>query len=134
MADNQYQHGIGMFGDVKGSYGRYAVGPQVNNLSQQFNNIESVEEKQRRRFKRKRESGFVGNGYSLWNYPYMIGAVGAGTIIQTHDDPDKDADDMKDQTQQATGDTGTAPITSGMAEGGTAGGADVTGASGGGMP
>lgn len=134
MGLNQYQHGIGMFGDVKGSYGRYAVGPQVNNLSSQFDAAHDVEEQQRRRFKRKRESGFVGNGYSLWNYPYMIGALGAGTIVQTNGDKDHDADDMQNQNQQATGDTGTAPITSGMSMGGTAGGADATGASGGGMP
>lgn len=44
----------------------------------QFNNVEDIEERQRRRFKRKHEYGFVGNGYWFANYPYMIGAMGTG--------------------------------------------------------
>ena len=54
----------------------------MSNLNaEQFNNAADVEEQQRRRFKRKRESGFVGNGYWFANYPYMIGALGAGTNL-----------------------------------------------------
>ena len=53
--------GQGMFGGVKGSYGKYSVGPDVTNLSPaQFNTMANIEEQQRRRFNRRREPGFIG--------------------------------------------------------------------------
>ena len=80
--DNQYVLGQGMFGGVKGSYGRYSVGPRVNNLSAQFNDYaNAVEEQKRRRFKRKRESGYTGAGFWFGLYPNMVGAMGSGTGV-----------------------------------------------------
>lgn len=52
------------------------------NLSSQFHNAENVEEQQMRRFSRRHETGFVGNGYWFWNYPNMIGTLGSGSMIQ----------------------------------------------------
>ena len=51
--------------------------------SAQFDKTSKVEEQQRRRFKRKHESGFVGNGYWYSNYPNMYGAMGTGGKEQT---------------------------------------------------
>ena len=131
--DDRYVTGRGMMGGPKGTYGRYNVGPDVSNLSEiQFNTASDIEEAQRRRLRRKKESGYIGTGSWFWGYPYMVGAMGAGTLISPQDN-DKDADDMKDQSQQATGDTGTAPVTSGMAEGGTVS-STAMGTAGGGMP
>ena len=97
----------------------------MSNLSHQFDGqMKAVEDQQRRRYARKRESGFVGNGYWYWNYPNMVGTIGAGTITQTH------SDDYKNPVQdlgQNTGDT--ASDTTGMGEGGTA--ASASGAAGG---
>jgi hypothetical protein len=45
----------------------------------QFSKAEKTEEIQRRRFKRKRESGYSGAGFWFANYPYMIGAMSSGT-------------------------------------------------------
>lgn len=79
---DRYVLGQGMFGGVKGSYGRYSVGPRVNNLSAQFNDYaESVEEQKRRRFKRKRESGYTGAGFWFGLYPTMVAGMGSGTGI-----------------------------------------------------
>jgi hypothetical protein len=101
--------GKGMFGGPKGTYGKYDVG---SNLSRQFERAEVVEETQRRRFKRKRESGFVGNGYWFGNYPYMIGAMGSANPDQMNKDHDQP---MSDAGQTAAG-------TSGLGDGGTAAG------------
>jgi len=80
MEDSRYVLGQGMFGGIKGSYGRYSVGPRVNNLASQFNDyMETVEESKRRRFKRKRESGYTGAGFWFGLYPNMVGAMGSGT-------------------------------------------------------
>lgn len=75
--------GKGMYGGPKGTYGKYVEG---GILSGQFNSAADTEEVQRRRFSRKHETGFVGNGYSFFNYPYMIGSVGAGTPPDTRED------------------------------------------------
>lgn len=100
--------GKGMFGSPKGTYGKYDVG---SNLSRQFERAEAVEETQRRRFKRKRESGFVGNGYWFGLYPYMVGAMGSYNPNQTPD------------TNEPQGDSGqTASDASGLGDGGTAAG------------
>lgn len=85
----------------------------MNNLSSQFDNADNVEEKQRRRFKRKHESGFVGNGYSFWNYPYMIGTLGAGSLITT-------TQEHQQLQQEQSGETAATSDGSGM--GGTAAG------------
>lgn len=75
--------GKGMYGGPTGTYGKYVVGGV---LSSQFTDAPNTEEIQRRRFKRKHESGFVGNGYAFFNYPYMIGSVQAGTPPDTRQD------------------------------------------------
>lgn len=98
--------GKGMFGSPKGTYGKYDVG---SNLSRQFERAEVVEETQRRRFKRKRESGFVGNGYWFGNYPYMIGAMASGT--------DPREGNVKDQ-EQPMSDAATATASDGLGMGG----------------
>lgn len=107
-----YRTGKGIFGGRYGSYGRYGVGQNSANLSAQFNNAENIEEKQRRRFKRKRESGFVGNGYWFGNYPYIMGATGSYN-------PDYTA---KDQIQPFTSSGDTASTADGMGTGGTGAG------------
>lgn len=89
------------------------------NLSNQFDLATDVEKEQRRRFKRKREYGFVGNGYHFANYPYMIGALSAGSLISTPE-RQQQLDEYNDNT--------VSPST-GMGDGGTA--ASATGAAGG---
>lgn len=101
----------------------------MSNLNNsQFSSAEDIEAKQRRRFKRKRESGFVGNGYWFANYPYMIGAMGTGGMYQTGNEPNNQ-DEHSEDPGSMSGET--APITTGMGEGGTA---SATGTDGGGMP
>jgi len=107
-----YRTGKGIFGGRYGSYGRYGVGQTASNLSAQFDNAENVEETQRRRFKRKRESGYVGNGYWFGNYPYMIGAMGSAN-------PDEN---IKDQDQPMSDSGQSASDTNGSGSGGTAAG------------
>jgi hypothetical protein len=72
---DQYITGKGLFGGPGGTYGRYGKAI-TSSLSSQFSGAERVEEKQRRRFNRKRETGFVGNGYWYGNYPNMVGTRG----------------------------------------------------------
>lgn len=74
-----YRTGKGIFGGRYGSYGRYGVGQAASNLSAQFGSAENVENTQRRRFGRKRESGYSGAGFWFSNYPNMVGAMTAGT-------------------------------------------------------
>jgi hypothetical protein len=94
----------------------------MSNLSHQFDEQKRiVEDQQRRRYARKREWGYVGTGFWLWNYPNMVGTVGAGTITQTQ--PTDDKDDLGQNTGQTASDS------TGMGEGGTA--ASATGAAGG---
>jgi hypothetical protein len=95
----------------------------MSNLSHQFDGaIEAYEDMQRRRYARKKGvSGFVGNGYWFTGYPYMVGAMGSGTLTQTQ--PDQDNDNVSEHTGE-TANTG-----SGMGEGGTA--ASASGAAGG---
>ena len=89
--DDRYIQGQGMFGGIKGTYGRYSVGPRVSNLAAQFNDyMTTVEDSKRRRFKRKRESGYTGAGFWFGQYPNMIGAMGSGAVTsgnpqQPHD-------------------------------------------------
>lgn len=68
--------GDGYFGSPKGTFGKYLTGPATTPLSTQFSAAVNVEEQQRRRYKRKHEYGFVGNGYT-WGYPYVVGTLGA---------------------------------------------------------
>ena len=117
--------GQGMFGGVKGSYGKYSVGPDVTNLSPaQFNTMANIEEQQRRKFNRKHEAGYVGNGFWYWNYPNMVGTIGAGTMLQS-------SDERNQQQHDVTRDGQTANTVDGMGAGGTA--ASAAGAAGG-MP
>jgi len=71
----------------------------------QFNNAENVEEKQRRRFKRKHEYGFVGNGYWFANYPYMIGSMGTGGNATSDDErgETKDQETAEQHGEEAMG-------------------------------
>lgn len=100
----------------------------MSNLSHQFDGQKAAwEEIQRRRYARKQGvSGFIGNGYWLFNYPYMVGSIGAGTITQTQSDKDDLSENMGHGSEQAEGTAGTS---TGMGEGGTA--ASATGAAGG---
>ena len=117
--------GQGMFGGVKGSYGKYNVGPDVTNLSPaQFNTMANIEEQQRRKFNRKHESGYVGNGFWYWNYPNMVGTIGAGAMLQS-------SDERNEQQHNLTNEGQTANTVDGMGAGGTA--ASAAGAAGG-MP
>ena len=89
---DRYVLGQGMFGGIKGSYGRYSVGPRVNSLSTQFNDyMDTVEESKRRRFKRKRESGYSGAGFWFGLYPNMIAGMGSGTGVMNPDQVPPDA-------------------------------------------
>lgn len=96
----------------------------MSNLSHQFDGMaEAYEEQQRRRYARKKGvSGFIGNGYWLGTYPYMMGAYGAGTITQTQSEQYENPVQELGENNGQTADTGT-----GMGEGGTA----ATGAAGG---
>lgn len=58
-------------------------GTLVSNLSRQRFDQERWEEIQRRRFNRRREPGYTGAGFWYFNYPNMVGALGAGNIIQS---------------------------------------------------
>ena len=89
---DRYVLGQGMMGGIKGSYGRYSVGPRVNNLSAQFNDyMDTVEESKRRRFKRKRESGYTGAGFWFGLYPNMVAGMGSGTGVMNPDQVPADA-------------------------------------------
>ena len=100
----------------------------TNNLnSAQFGNAVDIEEQQRRRFKRKQESGYVGNGYNFTNYPYMVGALGAGTITQSQ--PNEEDEHSQDAGSEAGEPNPGATTATGMGDGGTA--ASATGAAGG---
>lgn len=115
MANNDfYRNGKGMFGGPGGTYGRYGVSQMASNLSSQFNNAENIEETQRRRFGRKRESGYSGAGFWFGSYPYMIGAMSSGT--------DPREGNVKDQDQPMSDAAESAADTSGLGSGGTAAG------------
>jgi hypothetical protein len=103
----------------------------MSNLSHQFDGQqEAWEDIQRRRYARKKGvSGFIGNGYWLFNYPNMIGGIGSGTILQTHSEQYENpvqelGENMGHGAENAEGMAGTS---TGMGEGGTA----ATGATGG---
>lgn len=73
--------GDGYFGSPKGTFGKYVTSPATSPLSAQFTAKPkvNVEEQQRRRYKRKRETGFVGNGYT-GSYPYVTGAQSSNPV------------------------------------------------------
>lgn len=121
--EDRYVTGQGMFGGVKGSYGRYSVSGDVYSLSPaQFNTMSDIERQQRRRYKRKKEPNYSGAGYWFWNYPNMVGAIGSGSMLPVADNP---------AAQQDRGDTTglMANPGSGLGQGGTA--ASASGAAGG---
>jgi hypothetical protein len=89
MASNLYRVGVGMMGGRTGTYGRYSIGPRVNGRAPQFNKSPNVEEQQMRRFGRKKESGYTGEGYWYSNYPNMIGAMGSGAVTNEIPNPPK---------------------------------------------
>lgn len=103
--------GDGYFGSPKGTFGKYVTGPTTSPLSTQFSAATNVEEQQRRRYKRKHESGFVGNGYT-WGYPYMVGTLAANPV----QDPNTDHDQPMSSAADA------ASTTDGSGMGGTAAG------------
>lgn len=98
-----YRVGVGMFGGRTATYGRYGIGPRVSGLSPQFNKNANVEERQMRRFGRKKESGFTGEGYWYSNYPNMIGAMGSGGYSVGQPQPDRPKSKSKKTT--STSDT-----------------------------
>lgn len=111
MAGNDfYRTGKGIFGGRYGSYGRYGVSPTASNLSAQFDKAEDIEESQRRRFGRKRESGYSGAGFWFGNYPYMTGAMGS----YNPDQLDKDTNSPISESGRSASDT------NGSGSGGTA--------------
>jgi hypothetical protein len=124
MADkDSYVTGQGMFGGAKGSYGRYSVSGNVSSLSPaQFNTMSDIEEQQRRRYKRKHEPNFSGAGFWFWNYPYMVGTIGSGSML-----PVRDNDVAQQEGNDRTGET--ASVDSGLGQGGTA--SSAAGAAGG---
>lgn len=101
MASNLYRVGVGMMGGVKGTYGRYSIGPRVNGLATQFNMAPNVEAQQMRRFGRKKESGYTGAGYWYGNYPNMIGAMGSGDVRNEIPNPPKKMSKSKNTTMAA---------------------------------
>lgn len=101
MASNLYRVGVGMMGGVKATYGRYSIGPRVNGLATQFNQMPNVEEQQMRRFGRKKESGYTGAGYWYGNYPNMIGAMGSGDVREEIPNPPKKMSKSKRTTTAA---------------------------------
>ena len=102
--------GKGMFGGPGGTYGKYNIGVN-SNLSQQFGvDAEAFEESQRRRFGRRREPNYSGSGFWFANYPYMVGALGAGTDQRLQD---------TDNRHEMSDDTAAASADSGMGSGGT---------------
>ena len=104
--------GDGYFGSPKGTFGKYVTGPATSPLSVQFSAVAGrVEEQQRRRYKRKHESGFVGNGYT-WGYPYVVGTLSSNPP----QNPDTDHD------QPMSGGADAASATDGTGMGGTAAG------------
>jgi hypothetical protein len=117
--EDRYETGKGLFGGPGGTYGRYSVGSRVTaqgkslrNLSTQFDSAEDIEEQQRRRFGRRRESGYSGAGFWFLNYPYMVGSSGSGTGSY----------DTRDQNQPVNDGSDTASSADGMGSGGTAAG------------
>ena len=118
--EGRYETGKGLFGGPGGTYGRYSVGSRVTaegknlrNLSTQFGKSESVEAKQRRRFGRKSEPGYTGEGYWFQGYPNRVGALTAGT--------DPHATNRRPERPKTRG-TKSAEATSGSGNGGTAAG------------
>lgn len=92
----------------------------MSNLSRQFENQRQAwEDIQRRRYARKQESGFTGSGFWYWNYPNMVGTIGAGNITQT-----QSGEDRKDLGQNigvgAENLDGMPGDSTGMGQGGTA--------------
>jgi len=106
----------------------------MSNLSHQFDGMADVyEDQQRRRYARKKGvPGFIGNGYWLGSYPFMMGAYGAGSLTQTqseqYENPVQELGENMGQGAESA--EGTAGTSTGMGEGGTA----ATGNAGGGMP
>jgi hypothetical protein len=80
--------GDGYFGSPKGTFGKYVTSPATSPLSTQFSAraTTKVEEQQRRRFGRKRESGFVGNGYT-GSYPYVTGTQSSNPVQNPYAQP-----------------------------------------------
>lgn len=108
--------GKGMMGGPGGTYGKYNVGVN-SNLSSQFIRTEYAEEEQRKRFDRKREPGFSGSGFWFANYPYMVGALGAGTdqrLVDTNNRHEMSDDASAASDTSGMGSAGTATSFGGM--------------------
>jgi hypothetical protein len=118
---DRYVTGQGMFGGIKGTYGRYGVSKNVSNLSSpQFDGMQNIEEQQMRRYRRRYEPGYSGAGFWFWNYPNMTGAIGAGSMLPVRDDSEQ---------HYGMSDGDAANPGSGLGQGGTA--ASASGAAGG---
>lgn len=92
----------------------------MSNLSRQFEGKRQAwEDMQRRRYARKHESGFTGSGFWYWNYPNMVGALIAGTPVQSQTGEDK-KDLGQNLGQGAENLDGMAGDSTGMGQGGTA--------------
>lgn len=99
----------------------------------QFDGSPDIDKSQKRRKLRRQGllGAYVGLG-NLWtDYPYMYGTMGTGGIAQMHERGETREQEIAEH--DAGTDAGeTAPITTGMGDGGTVSG--ITGAAGGGMP
>lgn len=101
-------------------------GSPVARISSQFNDVQAYEDTQRRRFARRHEPGFSGQGYNYGNYPYMVSAmaIGSNQIVAS----DARYQDIAQAYKKKAG----FPVSSGTGQGGTA--AYSAGMAGGGMP
>ena len=109
----------------------------MSNLnSAQFDEAFDIEEQARRRYRRKREYGYVGNGFNYMDYPYMYGAMGTGgALTMTHEHgetPDQEtaeqhgAEAMGSATNGVVDTAMPAPTSDGSGIGGTATGMSGT--------
>ena len=101
-------------------------GRPVAKISSQFGDSQAYEDSQRRRFARRHEPGYSGQGYNYGNYPYMVSAMAVGMNQIVASDA-RYQDIAKNYKRKAGLNT-----SSGLGEGGTA--AYQTGMAGGGQP
>lgn len=98
----------------------------MSRISSQFGDQQAYEDAQRRRFARRHEPGYTGEGFNYKQYPYMVSAAALGTnqIMNVNSR-------YQDTTSNYKKKAGF-PVSNGLGQGGTA--AYATGMGGGGMP
>lgn len=98
----------------------------MSKISSQFSDAQAYEDSQRRRFARRHEPGYSGQGYNYPNYPYMVSAMAVGMNQIVQSDPQYQG--VVENYRRKAG----LNASSGLGEGGTA--AFATGMAGGGQP